>query len=259
LTLASPGDGDPLAIDALMLLEPGDAPPLRRTVLARAPSGHFIVRATAQAPLQMEPGRIVSEFERIYARYHDYFGFAPERPIGIHVIEGARWPEPGASAFQNDDGVFFRAEAMATEQGNFCHEMTHMFYLGHLPRWMDEPSVHALTTMVWMPALYPNETDPGTRARSERSRGAGEAFWANLTEQYDSVEPVLDALIVRYGPDVYRRFFHACVEAGKAEEIDFTPNRHLTRAEVVHLMSRAAGEDVESVFHRWRGFAEAAP
>ncbi len=54
--------------------------------------------------------------------------------------------------------------------------------------------------------------------------------------------------------DVFKRFFHLCAKAGRKGEIDFTPGRHLTNAEIVKYMSLAAGEDVTPLYKQWKGF-----
>jgi hypothetical protein len=72
--------------------------------------------------------------------------------------------------------------------------------------------------------------------------------------KFDNAEPVQYAIRLKYGPDVFKRFFHLCAEAGRKGEIDFTPGRHLTNAEIVRYMSRAAGEDVTPLYRQWKGF-----
>lgn len=222
------------------------------TVLAR--SEHFEVRAQPGTATPLSPDRILSEFERINAFYSGYFGWEPPSPVKIHLVPKAAWTEPGVTAFQNDDGVFFRAEEMATEQGNWLHEMTHMFYVGHFPRWFDEPSVRALTALVWEPALFPSPArlpSPLTSRAWAQGMQVGET-----TRSYRSLEPVLEALIVRK-PDVFRRFFALCRDEARSGRLDFTPGRRLTRAEIVRLLSQAAGEDVEPLLRRWSGFEQA--
>ena len=77
----------------------------------------------------------------------------------------------------------------------------------------------------------------------------------NPQQRFDSINAIQYAVRVDYGPDVFRRFFHLCVQAGRKGEIDFTPGRHLTKDEIIRYMSRAAGEDVGPIYRQWRGFA----
>ncbi len=59
-------------------------------------------------------------------------GWAPPPPVRIHLISRDLWENPGATAWQNQWGVFFPAESITTDQGNMAHEMTHMFYLARI-------------------------------------------------------------------------------------------------------------------------------
>ncbi len=257
LQVVSPARFTTTNIDTLILFKgPLEKLPAQtvRTTVAVSPSKRFVLRATPNAPFPLTPKEIFAGFERIHAHYLKTMGWAPTDPIPINLIEDARWPDPGATAFQNGGGVYFRAGAMATEQGNWMHEMTHMFYLAHFPRWFDEPSVRALTTLVWAPALYPPaEGQPKDRAYTA-AVAEGAAVLASPDAAVGALEPVLHALFVRYGAGFYERFFHACVEAGAKGEIDFRPGRWMTRDEIVRMMSRAAKEDVTPLLRRWNGF-----
>lgn len=218
----------------------------------------FVIRVTPRAPamLRIKPEVICAQFDRIYKYYAEFMGWTPP-PFGINIIEDDKWPNPGATAFQNNYGVFFRASVMHIEQGNWCHEMTHMFYVGHFPGWFDEASCHTLTILNWIPALYGR----ATRAQDEEHRRSWEAdarrFLNTPGETTGNMTLIQNAIRIKYGPDVFRRFFHACKEAGERRELDFTPGRHLTKAEIVRYMSQAAGEDVGAIYARWEGFASA--
>ena len=85
-------------------------------------------------------------------------------------------------------------------------------------------------------------------------QAAGRDFRENPGKKFDSIEPVLNALADKYGPDVLVRFLRECSEAGKRKELDFDVNRKLTTIEVVKYLSKAAGEDVTSWLARWSGF-----
>lgn len=232
--------------------------PLRRTQFASASSGRFALRATPGAPLRMPPEKIFKEFERIFDYYADYMGWAPPTPVLIHLIEQRKWDNPGSTAYQNQWGVFFLADVMDREQGNWCHEMTHMFYVAHFPGWFDETSAQTLTVFNWVPALFPAHKQPEDNPYYRDCVTAGRGVLDNPDRLFDDVQPIQHAIRVKYGPDVFRRFFHACVEAEKKGDLDFKPGRNLPKAEIVKYMSRAAGEDMEPLYRRWKGF-EAAP
>lgn len=228
---------------------------LRATQIAESASRRFVLKTTPKAPLTMDLDELFGHFDRIYEHYRKYMGWAPPTPISIHLIEKACW-DSGATAFQNQWGVFFRADAMPTEQGNWCHEMTHMFYCAHFPGWFDESSVKTLTTFNWVPALFPTHRKPEENPYYRQYVAEARAVLDNPRQRFDSIDAIQYAVRVRYGPDVFRRFFHLCVQAGKKGEIDFTPGRHLTKGEIVRYMSRAAGEEVGPIYRQWRGFGE---
>ncbi len=238
--------------------EPDVLPPsLAHTILATSPSNHFQIRATAGVRLRAEPGAVFSQFERIYDAYRSTMGWEPPNPVVINVLEDARWDNPGATAYQNNAGVFFKESTFLTDTGNWVHEMTHMFYVAHFPGWFDEPSARVLTTCLWVPGLFPRYANPQQDPAFREALRIGREVLARPTTYHDSIEPILYAIWVKYGPDVFRRFFHQCAEAGRAGHIDFTPGRHLTRDEIVRYFSIAAGEDLTPLFQRWTGYSTA--
>jgi len=226
---------------------------LRGTTIARSENGRWVLRATPKAPMKMQPTKIFAEFDRIFDLYESFIGWAPPTPVPINLIEDSRWPNPGATSFQNNAGVWFRAGVMHTEQGNWCHEMTHQFYVAHFPWWFDESSVRTLTTFVWVPKLYPRGPKPEVDSAYRDSLAAGRDVLKNPAKRYENIDVIHYALVAKYGPEVFGRFFHACVEAGKKGELDFTPGRHMTRGEIIKYMSAAAGEDVSPIYGQWTG------
>ena len=230
---------------------------LRSTIIAQ--SKHFALRTSYGSNLPMKEDAILKEFERIYDYYSKFMGWEFPGKIPINIIEQAKWPS-NATAFQNQGGVHFRCEAMATEQGNWTHEMVHQMYIAHFPGWFDEPSVRVLTTLVFYQKLFPPKnggpmSDPGYVEYTK----AGQDVLSSRDKTCEGLEPILCALVVKYGPEVFSKFFHACAEAGARKEIDFTPGRWLTKDEMMKLLSKAAGEDVTPLFRRWNGFAGAQP
>ncbi len=230
------------------------SPAFRKTVLARSASGRFEVRATPTVKLQVTPDQIIREFEGIYDVYAKFMGWEPPLPVGINLIADERWDNPGATSYQNRYGVFFRAGVMHTEQGNWLHEMTHMFYVGHFPGWFDEASVRALTTCAWAPRLYPTvfRGDAAVQARFKEGRDVLQ----NPGSKFNDPDPLISALCVKYGPDVFSRFFQACGAAGRTGDLDFTPGRHLTKDEIARYMSVAAKDNVRPLFEQWNGFPQ---
>ncbi|MGB7160263.1 MAG: hypothetical protein WBD40_19505 [Tepidisphaeraceae bacterium] len=229
-------------------------PQLRSSTIARSENERFVLRATPKAAMKLRPEKVFAEFDRIFELYEKFMGWAPPTPVPINLVEEPRWPNPGATSFQNNGGVWFRAGVMHTEQGNWCHEMTHMFYVAHFPWWFDESSVRTLTTFVWVPALYARTPKPETDPTYRDSLAAGRDVLKSPAKRFDNVDAIHYALVARHGPEVFSRFFHRCVDAGKKGELDFTPGRHLKRDEIVKYMSAAAGEDVAPLYRQWTGF-----
>ena len=126
-------------------------------------------------------------------------------------------------------------------------------FQGRVPRWIDEPLVRVLTSLVWVDRLYPNESD--RVAHIEGMRRAGRDFRENPGKRFDSVEPILNAIADRFGPEVYGRFFRACLAAARRKELELVPERQMTTAETMKYLSEAAGADVVPFFRRWNGFA----
>jgi len=230
------------------------SPALLRTEIATSISNRFRLRITAHARLEIPSEDIFRHFDRIYEHFSDYIGWEPPAPIMIHIIEDKLWDNPGATSYQNQWGVFFIASRMANDQGNWCHEMTHMFYCAHFPWWFDESSVRTLTTFNWAPDLFPQFNKPEDNPYYRQCAAEGQAVLENPLRKFDNAEPIQYATRLKYGPDVFKRFFHLCAKAGRKGEIDFTPGRHLTNAEIVKYMSLAAGEDVTPLYKQWKGF-----
>lgn len=218
----------------------------------------FVIRVTPKAPLMLKikPEEITKQFDRIYDYYAEFMGWTPP-PFGVNIVEDRRWPDRGATAYQNNFGVHFRASVMHTEQGNWCHEMTHMFYVAHFPGWFDESSVHSLTVLHWVPTLFPRGSRPDSDPMYKAWITDAKRFLDSPGETTGNMVLVQNAVQVKYGPEVFKRFFQFCREAGARKELDFTPGRHLTKAEIMKYMSKAAGEDVTPIYSRWTGFSEA--
>jgi hypothetical protein len=205
----------------------------------------------------MQPVTIFKEFDRIFDLYEEFMGWAPPTPVAINLIEDSKWPNPGATSFQNQGGVFFRAGVMDGEQGNWCHEMVHMFYVAHFPWWFDESSVRTLTLYNFGPQLYEKFKLDAHNGMYREWNAAAKDLLAHPETRVDSIDVVHAAIVTRYGREVFSRFFHGCVDAGKKGELDFTPGRHLTRDEIVKYMSQAAGADVTPLYRQWKGFDQA--
>lgn len=229
---------------------------LRTSTIARSENKRWAIRATPGAPLKLRPEKIFAEFDQIYELYEKYMGWTPPTPVPINLVEDARWPNPGATSFQNNGGVWFRAGVMDREQGNWCHEMTHMFYVAHFPWWFDESSVRTLTTFVSYPRLYSSTGKPETDRGFRQAMAAGKELMGK-SGPVDNIDALHGAMMAKYGLELLSRFFHACVEAGGKGELDFKPGRHLTKQEIAKCMSAAAGEDVTPMYQRWTGWEKA--
>lgn len=227
---------------------------LRHTRAAVSRSQRFVLLLTPKASAGLSPDEIFSEFDRIYEHFWDYMGWAPPTPIQIHVIEERLWDNPGATAYQNQWGVYFKDRSMPSDQGNWLHEMTHMFYCAHFPHWFDESSVQMLTTFNWAPDLFPKFKRPEDNPHYRTCVEEGRRILAGRSLKVDRAEPIQYAIRLKYGKDAFRRFFHLCREAGDRGELEFAPGRHLTNSEIVHYMSQAVGEDVRPLYQQWKGF-----
>lgn len=259
IRITSPQAHTTTDVDCLGLFEgqPETLPvPFRPTVLARSASGRFILRATGDARFEPPADEVFRQFERIYAFMKAATDWEPTAAIGINVIEDSRWPFGGATAFSDMRGVFFRASVMHLAFGDWCHEMSHWFLVGRSPKWLEEPLVRVLTAMVWMPGLYPGP-DPKNDPLYASGERVGREVLAHPERTYDDIEPVLYAIAVRYGPDVFGKFFKACARAGADGKLDFRPGRHLTRDEIARYLTEAAGQNVVPLLRRWNGYESA--
>jgi len=259
IRLVSPAEHTTTDIDVIGLADGVPDPmliPFRSTVLGKSESGRFLLRATAQAGFKPDTKTILTEFEKIYAYMKSYSNWEPTVAIGINVMEDARWPFGNTTAFSDMRGVFFRASVMHEAYGDWCHEMSHWFLVGRSPKWLEEPFVRVLTAMVWMPGIYPGP-DPKKDPLYASGERIGREVLANPARQHDNIEPVLYAIAVKYGSEVFGKFFKACAKAGERGELDFRPGRHLTRDEITRYLSQAAGESVLPMLRRWKGYENA--
>ncbi len=186
----------------------------------------------------------------------EFMGFTPPEPVAINVVEDGKWPRPGAGAFMNAEGIWLRASIMHTEQGNWLHEMTHMFYYGRMPGWFEETSVRVLTIAVWIHNLVPGNPPLDKDVKYQRYMLQGHDLIDNPDKIFDDLEPVLVALILKYSEHVYSRFFRNVAEAAKKGEIEFVLQRPITQNQLLKYMSEAAGEDVTPLFRRWKEFRD---
>ena len=259
--LQSPAEHSTTNIDCFFLMptQAGIIPPaMQSTILARSANRRFEVCATPGVKLSVPADKLFKQFDRIYEHYKQYMGWSPKTPIRIHLISESLWDNPGATSYQNQWGVFFRAEAMPTEQGNWCHEVTHLFYEAHFPWWFDESSVRMLTTFEWVPKLFPQHQRPMDNPYYRECVERGRTVLEHPQMKFESVDDIQYALRIRYGSDLFKKFFHLCYDAGQQGKLDFTPGRHITKAEIMKYMSLAAGEDVTPYYQQWSGY-DAAP
>lgn len=231
------------------------AAPFRDTVISRSKDGRFICRRTAYADVT-DTDHLFKEFGRIYDEMKSSTGWVPAVPVGINAVEDARWSNPGWTAWTNGFGSFFHASIIDRDYGNWCHELTHSMFCGRCPPWLEEPFVRIITGLVWVDRLYPLPAD--IAAHRESVLNAGRNFREHPEEKYASIDPVLAALCDQYGADVLVRFLRACSDAAQRKELDFTPDRKLTQAEVIRYFTKAAGEDVTPFFRRWSGYVQSS-
>jgi hypothetical protein len=223
---------------------------LRGSVAYRDPSGRFWVLTSPGLEVGSRVQAFIGTVSRAWKFYADYYGHEAPKPLRLHLIPNNKWDNPGATAYQNNAGLFFPESSFDKDTGNILHELTHWFNMGRLPGWFDEPTVHALTCFVWFPELQPWD-DPVLRQRTVQGKQAVQS----VTTPLPSVEDVLSVLFVEHGRDLFRKFWHGVHEAERQGKL--AAGKALSRDELVQYLSRAAGKDVRPVFQRWPGFAHA--
>lgn len=223
---------------------------LRSSVAYREPAGRFWVLTSPGVDIGPRIQAFVGTVSRAWKFYADYYGHEAPKPLRLHVIANNKWDNPGATAYQNNAGLFFPEGSFDRNTGNIFHELTHWFNMGRLPGWLDEPAVRALTCFVWFPALQPGD-DPALRERTARGKQAAQDAAAPLS----SIDDVLSVLLVEHGRDLFRKFWHGVHAAERQGKL--APGSPLSRDQVIQHLSLAAGRDLRPVFQRWPGFAQA--
>lgn len=222
---------------------------LQSSIRYRDPLDRLCVLASPGTQIQDRLPGFIQSVTNAWRFYAGYYGHEAAKPIRLHVIADAQWDNPGATAYQNNAGLFFPEGSFDKDVGNILHELTHYFNRGRLPGWLDEPAVQALTCFVWFPELRP-WADPVLRQRSTLGREA-----ASNRASLASVDDVLSVLFVAHGRELFRKFWASVHDAERQQKL--APNAVLDRETIVQHLSRAAGEDVRPVFQRWPGFAQA--
>jgi hypothetical protein len=257
LVIESPEVDTNTDIDCLGLFtsRPKNPPtPFVASVVAASP--RFVYRKSPSAEV-LDPKLVLREFGRIGDEMRRYGGWTPAVPTNVNAIEEELWPDRRWAAYSNADGLFLRATVMAHDQGNWCHEMTHLMFQGRIPRWFDESLVHFLTKQVWVPRLYPDL--PERAGYADDIPRAAEEFRRDPSLMTDSLEKILNVVAARFGADVYGRFMRCCLQAGKAGELELRSERQMTTAETMLYLTKAAGEDVTPYFRHWSGFDRLSP
>lgn len=92
--------------------------PFVSSLIAKSRDGRFLYRRSpGVAP--SDPQATFAAFARIADEMEKVGGWKATTPIGINVIEDKNWPNPGWSAYSNEQGCFFRASMLAKDQGWF--------------------------------------------------------------------------------------------------------------------------------------------
>jgi len=221
---------------------------LRGSVAYRESSGRFWLLTSPGVEVGPRVQAFVAAHDRAWKFYAGYYGHEAPHPLRIHVIADNKWDNPGATAYQNNAGLFFRESTFDKDAGNILHELCHWFNQGRFPGWFDEAAVNALTCFVWFPELRPWD-DPVLRQRNAQRRQAVQ----NSSAPLPSVDAVLSVLFVEHGRDLFRKFWRAVHEAERQGKL--SPGKTISRDELVRFLSEAAAQDLRPVFQRWPAFA----
>lgn len=222
---------------------------LRSSVVRQDAKGKILVLATQDVDQPQRIEAFAQALERVYGSFAAYFGNDAKGQLRVHVIADARWDNPGASAYQNNAGVFFKASTFDRDTGNVFHEMTHLFHVGRIPGWLDEPLAQAMTCFVWFPKLAPWQ-DPVLARRTQEGRQLA----SNPSTPLPNADALLSVLFAQYGQDLFSRFWGEVRKAEQAGKI--AAGAPLTKQNVVECLSAAAGADVTPLFQRWPEFAK---
>jgi hypothetical protein len=251
--LKSPAGWTTTDLDAFTLFR-GDpqkvlSPAWRGSIVARSENSRFLLRMSAKAVIRKKPEQVFRDFDRIYDFFEGYMGWKPERGlIRIHVYEAAL----RTGTFENGYGINFEDENFNFDRGNWIHEMNHVFDNGLFPAWTGHPMIRVNDAFITGRGCFP-ELWRGPDAEAKRRLAVGRKVLADPDYRTDDPHEILYALYARYGDGILRRFYAECRAARERGEIKLVRESPLTTRQYIDLMSRAAGENVETLFRQWNG------
>ena len=229
--------------------------PFRQTVVARQKYPPIWIKMSPGCKVVWTPEQIVKEFNKIYFWFKDWTGWEPDRPlINVHVYEDSL----GQGAYENGAGVHFGASNFNWDQGNWTHEMNHVWHNGYFPPFIEHPLIRTNDAFDSIDGIFPDQKHhPPSETSASHAQACREIANKILNNPYyqtDDFQEVLFALRVKYGPGLTKRFYHELLAAKKRGEIPLKRGGPIYKADILINMSRAAGEDVLPYFKRWNGW-----
>lgn len=231
--------------------------PFRQTVVARQQYPPFWVKMSPYCRVTRSPEQILQAFNKIYFWFKDWTGWEPDRKlINIQIYE----PALGQGAYENSEGVNFDADNFNWDQGNWTHEMNHVFHNGYFPPFIEHPLIRTNDSFDSIDGIFPDQKhhplSETPESHAQACRNIANKILKNPYYRTDDFKEVMFALRVKYGPKLTTRFYHELLAASKRGEIPLRRGGPLYKLHMVKYMSKAAGEDVTPYFAQWTGWAK---
>jgi len=231
---------------------------LRPTRLVDKEKG-IVLCASVEAQLLEPPENTHENLQSLFNLMSQDFGKPLDAPLYFHLTDKARWWNTKARLVQNRYGIYVLADGRPYDRAEWCWALANYFVQGSgVPAWFSNSSSRVTGWMDWLPSLQGGAQDVEMQNAAIAQQMAVE-FLASDNSVCDKAETVQLAMRIKYGGDIFRRFWNRVAEK-QAESIAASrPLLTFNKFETLAILSEVAGEDVLPFFRRWRGFADEGP
>lgn len=234
-------------------VDPITGGPLRPTRLAGSEPVKFVICANPDTSLPDVPDKILATYQQLREMMVSDYGKGPDGPIFVHFA-GPKYWDQRVPAMKNRFGIYLAATGKPLNRADWCWTLAEYFGDRRVPPWFRHSSARVSGLLEWLPALDAS-TAPAEDTEGARLLARAKAFLDDPTTVAEQVETVHGAIRVRYGTDVFRKFWSFVAQTPQLTD----NNAVWDKGTLMSLMSQAAAADVTPLYRRWRGFAAEGP
>jgi len=230
---------------------------LRPTRLIDAKEG-VVLCASVDAPLLKPPDQTRATLQGLFELMSQDFGKSTNDRLFFHLTDRRRWWNTKARVVQNRYGIYVLANGKPYDRSEWCWALANYFVQDcGMPAWFVNSSSRVTGWMDWLPSLAGSASDLELQ-HAAAAQEAAEDFLTSSEALTNSAETVQLAVRLKYGNDIFKKFWNHAAEKQKEAAATGRPKNY-DKYETLAMLSDVAGEDVLPLYKRWSGFKSEGP